>query len=103
MKKQTYVISRAIAVALLLVPFLAGQSATAAEQSAVTLKVSRPQLNSLPDKHVDDLCRAARVIWNYLPTRENADAMSAICAVSLTRRQAAGKTPVVLEDFPLQK
>ena len=90
-------------IALLFAQFYVTNPTIAAEEPALTIKVSVARLSSLPDKSVDDLCRSAEVIWNYVPTKENADAMSTVCAVAWTRRKAAGKTPEIPEPFPLQK
>lgn len=78
----------AIAVVLVVlnaeVPF-----ATAAEEPAVTLKlkVSESSLNSMSDKFVDDLCKAATVIWAAEPSKENGDALATVCGVSIDRKR----------------
>jgi hypothetical protein len=77
--------------------------AIGSEASAVTLKVSPGKLSSLPDNYVDDLCRAATLIWATVSSKENADALTMVCEVSMARRKAAGKEPVLPESFRLSK
>lgn len=84
MEKHNCVV-RACLMALVL-----ASPAVEAKEKEVTLKISPEMLSSLPDKSVDDLCRAATVVWATFSSSENANSLAAVCGASMDRRSAAG-------------
>jgi hypothetical protein len=68
--------------------------AIAAEEAQVILKITPEALGSLSDKSVDDLCKAATVVWANVPSPENANSLAVVCAASIDRRKSEGKRPL---------